>query len=106
MEGMPTMKMLAEVNEDGLQRIASFLSHGLDSTTILQALCRQLKEVKPTTERNAASTAADLAHAMAGMLIHLQVIRDTLEEIEHTVVVEVEDEADEVNATTEPAVLA
>ncbi|GMV50492.1 MAG: hypothetical protein AMXMBFR67_20350 [Nitrospira sp.] len=98
------MKMLAEVNEKGLQRIAGLLPHGLEATTVLQALCRQLKEVKPTDERNAASTAADLAHAMAGMLIHLQVIRDVFEEVENVLVVE-EDVLAEQTSQTEAAMV-
>ncbi len=98
------MKMLAEVNEEELQRIAGLLPHGLEATTVLQALCRQLKAVKPTDERNAASTAADLAQAMAGMLAHLQVIRDVFEEVENVLVVE-EDVLAEQTSQTEAAMV-
>lgn len=103
------MKMLADVNEEGLQRIASFLPHGLESVTTLQVLCRYLGQVTPTEERDAVLTARDLAHAITGMRIHLQVLHDVLENIQHVVVEETDEEegefaeSEEAEATTEPA---
>jgi len=92
------------------ERINSFCAFGMQATKTLQALCHLLGHVKPTAERNASRTAADLAQAVSGMLDHLQVIEDAFDNICVSAPPDQEQEerteTDTTDVCTEPALTA